>query len=817
MKRWTAVTLLVLLAGTSAWAVKPVTVSHTTQADFSSAEAKNVVVWSLGEVTLGRAAKTIVSQREDVSMVSTIAGGAKGESFVGTATKGIVLRLAPDGTASVLADLDGILVTDLLLDGTRLLASTAGGTNAGVFAIDLTGPAGQKGKVVKVWADRTAPAVWGLAKIGQTVYAATSPEAKVYAIDPAGKATVVFTAAKQKTIRAIAAANGKLYAGTTDDGLVYQIDPVAKTSRVILDATEREIVSLQIDQAGNVYAAATNGGSGSPSSPSGAESGRPGGSMSRPASTRPTPPAGDNGSPKAPPSTTGPANQPTSATAQPTSDAGETVAPAPAVPGGNGGGSDSLVAIATSPSASTQPAGSGGPTSKPGVNPGPAAPPSPSQPSGSPTSDVGLAPRMSLGGIRPPGGEESGNTVYRIDPDGFVKPITKQSQTLLGMVLVGQKLILATGGAGLVYEVDLKDNSTASIAKLDPKQVTAIAAEPDGTILAGTTGPAIVAKIGGGLAPEGTLISKPVDAKQIARWGKIRVEAELPDRAEVTVATRSGNTAEASDETWSTWSAEIPANSGWSAIGSPAGRFLQYRLTFKAPGGKAGVVDGVQLVYQVANLAPEMEAVLVVPSDKPQPGGGAGPGGSGDLSPKRYRIVAAKASDPNGDTLRYNVFYRKVGAEVWIQAAKDLTNPMYPWDTTTVADGSYEVKAEVADSADNSPATALTDSRISRQVVVDNTPPVLAELTAEAGDEGTVKLSATIRDAGSRVQRAEYVVDSGDTYTTLEASDGIFDSPTEKATATIKDLKPGPHVITVKTADEFGNVGYGSVTVVTGR
>lgn len=88
-------------------------------------------------------------------------------------------------------------------------------------------------------------------------------------------------------------------------------------------------------------------------------------------------------------------------------------------------------------------------------------------------------------------------------------------------------------------------------------------------------------------------------------------------------------------------------------------------------------------------------------------------------------------------------------------------------------------------------------------IIVDNTPPAISELTAR--DEGkVVKLTVQAHDA-SRITDVEYVVDSGDEPVIMESASGVFDMPTAKAQATIKDLEAGPHVITVKVRDEFGN------------
>jgi hypothetical protein len=181
----------------------------------------------------------------------------------------------------------------------------------------------------------------------------------------------------------------------------------------------------------------------------------------------------------------------------------------------------------------------------------------------------------------------------------------------------------------------------------------------------------------------------------------------------------------------------------------------------------------------------------------------------------RYRIINVKAADPNNDKLNYSISYRPLGGKVWVTISDDVAALPYAWDTMTVPDGRYEVKVEVGDAPGNSPGSALTDERVSRPVIVDNTPPVPAEVSAGL-DGKTVKLTATLRDV-NRLAGASYVVDSGKEAVVLDAVDGIYDSPQEKVAGTIKDLTPGTHVITVRAEDEFGNVCYAAVTVTVAK
>jgi methionine-rich copper-binding protein CopC len=76
-------------------------------------------------------------------------------------------------------------------------------------------------------------------------------------------------------------------------------------------------------------------------------------------------------------------------------------------------------------------------------------------------------------------------------------------------------------------------------------------------------------------APSGTFTSSVLDAGRAATWGNVNWNAALPAGTSMIVEVRSGNTA-TPDGSWSAWSS---VNNG-GAIGLPAGRYLQYRITF---------------------------------------------------------------------------------------------------------------------------------------------------------------------------------------------------------------------------------------------
>jgi hypothetical protein len=336
-------------------------------------------------------------------------------------------------------------------------------------------------------------------------------------------------------------------------------------------------------------------------------------------------------------------------------------------------------------------------------------------------------------------------------------------------------------------------------------QVACLAAEADGSVVFGTADAGSVGRIAAGFGEDGTLTSKPLDAGQIAAWGTVRLRGLAPEQTTLTIATRSGNLAEPTDATWSTWSKNMPLTDDFMPIGSPAGRFLQYRVTMSSDGRRSPSLGSVRLIYQVGNLPPVVSSLKVTPNNQ-----GSTPQQTAPT--KLYRHVEIKAADPNKDKLSFRIAYRLIGRGAWVEITEDLTEPTFVWDTRTVADGRYELHITASDEPSNVAPQAMTGSRITEPVTVDNTAPAIRNGAARRdGRNATVQGRAT--DALSRIVTLAYSVDSADEWHVVLPTDGICDSTDEPFSFDVEDLDVGAHQITVRAVDVYGNIGYASVEV----
>ncbi|MCL2700835.1 MAG: hypothetical protein FWE88_03980 [Phycisphaerae bacterium] len=766
--------LCALLMAAGALAVSPTTVEHSTEADFATGATSGVVVTSEGRLQLGRELAVRMSTADAPAIVSALATDGK-IIYVASGSENTIYKI--DGDKSVpFATVEGTIVTSLLWTGKELLAGTSGGDGAGVYAVD------DKGGVKAVWSDEDVQYVWAILRDGAgRLYVATGPKARVYVVD-GGKGDVLYEvpSALAKNILCLARErDGTLYAGTDTSGLVLCIDPEKKTGRVILNATEKEVSAIVLDGRGGLYAATS-------------DAARATGEVAR------------GGAAGGGPAFRGAAD-----------DMDEMTNRAP------------VLAVVVDPADDDDEAcdcgecdgDEDGDEDEEGV----VAKPADAKPVVAPVtrSAVAVAAGRGPGGGASPAADGPGNAVYHIDADGLARAIFRQGVSILAMIRVDNALILGTGNNGQIFRLALDSDETVMLADAESSQITALT-QAGGQIYFGTANKGSVGMIGASHARTGTFTAKAIDAQQIARWGTVRFWSSAPEGASVTVSTRTGNTAEPDDKTWSEWSAPAEAKAGFMKVASPAGRFLQYRLTFAGDGSATASAGDVRLVYQVANLAPVISAVQVV--------GGEGAGGARanergatppGISPTAARIITIQASDPNNDQLVYTIEYREVGTSNWIVVAEKLEQPMYVWDTQTVGDGDYELRVTASDAPANPPDKALTASKITKVVRVDNTAPVVKDFVAQVVD-GKDGEAASIRGSGtavddSRIAAIHYSLDSSTEWVAVSPDSGLCADAEEKFSFTIKNIKPGNHRVTVRATDAVGNMGYASVTVNVGK
>lgn len=459
------------------------------------------------------------------------------------------------------------------------------------------------------------------------------------------------------------------------------------------------------------------------------------------------------------------------------------------------------------------------------------------------------------------------SSVYRIAPDGSPEELWSSRSDLVYSLGFGPggKLLLGTGNQGAVIQLE-EDRVFSRIVKADSDQVTSFAAGPAGKLFVATANPGKIFTLGPDNEAEGTLESQPFDARIFSSWGRLTWWGNTADAAKTTGTARveffarTGNTSNP-DNNWSPWAGPY-SNARGEKIDCPPARFVQWKAVLR--GGASGPMpqlDWVSVAYLPKNVAPMVTGITVqnpgirvqgislgpqgpqpaapVQLRMPQPaarpfgnafnasfGASVGDGENAaaaqaaavarfeappqGFQAKGYQAVLWSAEDANDDQLEYSIYYRGENEKEWKLLKGKLESKFYSWDTTTMPDGAYYLKIVASDALSNPVGDALTAERVSDRFEVNNTPPTISNLTAEAaGGSAHVKFEAA--DPSSTIARAQYSLDAGD-WMTVFPDGGLSDAPREHYDFELAKLAPGEHTVSVRVYDQFENVATSKTT-----
>jgi len=163
--------------------------------------------------------------------------------------------------------------------------------------------------------------------------------------------------------------------------------------------------------------------------------------------------------------------------------------------------------------------------------------------------------------------------------------------------------------------------------------------------------------------------------------------------------------------------------------------------------------------------------------------------------------LASPSTDATSGVGQVDFQHAPSGGSSWQLVGSDADTPFgASFDTTTVADGDYDLRAFVTDRAGNAAASAPATTR------VDNTPPT-GSVTAPAPATNlrlTVPVTSDSADAGSGVESAQFQTSptGADTWTNLGAADTDASYGVDWDTTTYAD---GLYDLRVVTTDRAGN------------
>ncbi|HWB15542.1 MAG TPA: WD40 repeat domain-containing protein [Vicinamibacterales bacterium] len=713
--------------------------------------------WIAAAAGIALSVATLAASGPTFWTVGTAADLLKGRSdgvYVSTAG---VLTAGPDLSSRLTSTLAQIWSLIQAPDGT-LWAGTGG--DGRVIQV-------RNGQPERTVFDSPESHVFALAADETRVFAATSPDGKVYAIDRNGTATTFFDPS-EKYIWALAVdRQGRLWVGAGSPAVVYRVD-ASGASTVVYRPAAAHVVRLALDGSGQMLAGTAS----------------PGRLYRFDANDKPFVllDSGLNELGAISVDTTGviyaaaigQGSEPSSAGEIPTVSASITV---------SSSASDESTATTTTTTTS----------------------------SASSTSTTASAPERSV--------------LYRIATDGTWEQFWSAPDVIYDLAAAADGVFVATGPSGRLYKVDASRNAQL-FTGVDARQVTRFATPSVGgaPVAFATANPGRVLSIGASTETNASYTSAVHDTKSVATWGVIRWEGT----GNVALATRSGNT-ETPDDSWSAWSSAYTQSAG-ERVTSPAARFLQWKATFTngAAAATRASLTAVTVAYLARNTRPVVSSVTAHPPGvvfqrayQNDEGAIAGlddatmesrrpPGDTAQPTPQPGRrmfehglqTITWKADDEDDDQLVYSLDYRREGEQTWRPLKADLTDSIFVWDTTAVADGRYIVRVRASDSPSNAADRALAGERESDLIDVDNTPPTMT--TTIARETSGAKLTIQVHDARSPIQKVEYSIGGG-AWRLLYPADGLADSPDETYAVTLPNDTDASRVV-IRATDALQNV-----------
>ncbi len=721
MRFRTALLITVLLSFTSSlFAVAPQFWRVHTIEDFLAGEDEGFVITSRGELRAGPSVRKVVSFSDPFVLAQ--AGAPNGDHFFGTGNDGKVYRLRGTELKAIYKAAEPEIYAVVVRDGAVYAASSPNGKIYKIDPNDGKATVFFDPKQAYIWALKVAP--------NGDLIAATGVEGKLFRITPQGEGKVIFTA-PETHVRSLAIRHdGVILAGGSGKGRIYEIRPDG-TTHALYDSALTEISSIYVDSNGVGWAA-------------GASNVLPA-SAPKPAGAKPASASAGSGS-----------------TAEMKSESAES---------------------STTPSVS-----------------------------------VGFSFDEGTAGAQPGSSE-----LYKINPDGFVETARKFEREMIYAVSGGPNgsILLCTGPQGRIYS--FKNGEVALIATVPEKQIVSLD-DDRGAALITTTNSGAVYRMDSAPSPHAEYRSVARDVEHFSYFGHYRIEGDDVGGGRVAIAFRSGNTG-TPDSTWTPWSA--PSTQPEGSVGVSPGRYLQWKMTMPQPASNM-VIDSVTVGYINRNIAPVIDSVSVLEPgvvvisssypaspqvleatnpdeygiftslDSPR----ATPEQGKKMFRKGYRTIAWRAHDENGDNLRYSLSFRAKGSEKWLRLRDKLDENQMNFDTSQLPDGRYELRIVASDALDN-PEMPLTDTREGIDFTVDNTAPAIT-VTPGGSD-----LVVRVTDKLSTIGKVEYSADA-QKWTRLVPADGVADSRDE--TYRLSRSAVAGKFVVVRAVDSFYNVATTSVS-----
>jgi hypothetical protein len=407
-------------------------------------------------------------------------------------------------------------------------------------------------------------------------------------------------------------------------------------------------------------------------------------------------------------------------------------------------------------------------------------------------------------------GERKGKgALYRVYADGRLEQLHALTATYFTDVEVtaGGSIFASAGDKGRVYLIDT-DDSVSTAFDVEERVVAAVLLDPRAGEAGADRGLAFVTSDAAALyrstgrAKAGTYTSDVFDTGAPSRFGKLLWQGA----GGMSITTRTGNTAEPG-KGWSEF--ESPGKSARGGgqrsageVASPPGRYIQFRVELT---DADAVLRQARLYYLPQNSATRITSIEIK-----NPAAKSGITLQSGATPARSPVIELKwkVENPDSDQTEYVIEARRDGEALWRPLRQQPhTGTSFEWNTETHPDGFYRVRVTASDRRANASDRVREHARVSNPFVIDNEKPSITDLSVQYP-----RVTARASDALSAIAEVGFAVDDGP-WLIGGTTDGLFDSAEEAVRLELpRDLDRGFHTLTVRVADEAGNIGAASVS-----
>lgn len=415
-------------------------------------------------------------------------------------------------------------------------------------------------------------------------------------------------------------------------------------------------------------------------------------------------------------------------------------------------------------------------------------------------------------------------------PDGgFPETVVARNNVAFYRLARHDRLILVAGGEqGELLGYDPERQRSLTFAGVPSAQLNGIVplpGRPD-AFLAIANNPAAVHRIDFAATAPRSAETKRIDLGAPADIGLLRFGSGTRVAADgaVEVALRASF---GSDETegWTPWLPAVAADGGWRVAGL-RGRHLQVRVT---AGPADFALDRATLHFLRQNRRPQLQEFRLIGPNagivRAAPPAAAVTATLGqviqperDDAKRRNPLLASQivpvpgayvaywnVNDADDDNLLATFALRRRGTGTWTDLAVASPESCLQFDTTHLAEGTYETRLVVAEGAPRPEAARLSATFETDDLLIDRTAPEIAA-TKLIRTATHLRVTVAARDALSLLGAAEFAFNNGTQATVEQPDDGILDGQSEAFTLDLPLARAaGATSVEVVVYDALGN------------